>query len=89
MPIERCYAQHDPRKTGDQELKEKAYREEHRRLEVNLSAPHRRQPVEYLDAGRNSDSHRREHEKGVGVGVHANREHVMGPDAHTDERNAD
>src|SRR6266478_6222402 len=25
MPIERCYAQHDPRKTGDQELKEKAF----------------------------------------------------------------
>src|SRR6267154_3199974 len=57
VPSERRCAQHDPRKAGDQELKEKANREQHRRLEVDLSTPHRRQPIEDRDAGRNSDRH--------------------------------
>src|SRR5712664_4293732 len=74
VPIERCCAQHDPRKAGDQELKEKCNREEHRGLEVNLSTPHGGQPVEDLDAGGNSDGHGGEHKKGVCVCVHADGE---------------
>src|SRR5712664_2933742 len=89
VPSERRCAQHDPCKASNQELKEEAYAEQHGRLEVNLSTPHGRQPVEDLDAGRNSDGHRREHEKGVGVGVHTDSEHVVGPYAHGDEGNAD
>src|SRR5207245_10163096 len=37
VPGERRCAQHDSRKTGNQELKEKANREQHGRLEVDLS----------------------------------------------------
>src|SRR6202007_205933 len=61
VPIERRRAQHDPCEAGDQELKEKSRREQHRRLEVNLSAPHGREPVEDLDAGGNGDGHGGEH----------------------------
>src|SRR6267143_194698 len=89
LPIEGCRAQHDPGETGDQELKEKGDGEQHRCLEMNLSTPHGRQPVEDLDTRGNSDSHRRENKKRVCVGVHPDGEHVVGPHTHSDERNAD
>jgi len=37
--------------------------EEHRRLELDLSTPHRAEPIEDLDAGRDRDSHCRKHKK--------------------------
>src|SRR6266481_6165720 len=67
LPIEGCRAQHDPGETGDQELKEKGDGEQHRCLEMNLSTPHGRQPVEDLDTRGNSDSHRRENKKRICV----------------------
>ena len=66
VPVERGRGQHDAGETGDQELEKKSNAEQHRSLELNLSAPHGCQPVEDLDAGRNGDGHGRDHEKSVG-----------------------
>src|ERR1700692_3996050 len=89
VPREGHGAQHYAREASNQELKEKAYAEQHGRFEMNLPAPHGGQPVKDLDACRNSDSHGRENEKGVDVRTHANREHMVGPYAHGYEGNAD
>src|SRR6202162_4111760 len=66
VPVEGGRALHDPCETGDQELEKKSNAEQHRSLELNLSAPHGCQPVEDLDAGRNGDGHGRDHEEVVG-----------------------
>src|SRR5260370_26347402 len=84
LPVEGCDRHHDAGKPGDQELEQESDAEEHRRLELDLSAPHRAEPIEDLDAGRDCDSHCRKHKKAVGVGIHPDREHVMRPDAQTD-----
>ena len=89
LPVEGCDRHHDAGKPGDQELEQESDAEDHRRLELDLSAPHRAEPIEDLDAGRDRDSHCRKHKKAVGVGIHPDREHVMRPDAQTDEPNAD
>ena len=55
LPVEGHDGQHDSGETGDQELEEEADAEQHRRREADLAAPHRAEPVEDLDAGRNAD----------------------------------
>src|SRR5215467_1564177 len=50
---------------------------------MNLSAPHRADPVKDLDSGGDTDSHRGDRKEAVGVGIHAHGEHVVRPDAET------
>src|SRR5258708_7297704 len=82
LPIERRRTKHDAGEAGNQKLEQEADTEKHRRPELELTSPHRTQPVEDLDAGRYTHSHRRDREKAVGVGVHPDREHVVSPYAH-------
>src|SRR5258708_37004206 len=51
LPVKGCDGHHDAGKPGNQELEQESDAEQHRRLELNLSAPHRAEPVEDLDAG--------------------------------------
>ncbi len=88
LPVEGRGAQHDPGQARDQELKQEGDAKQHRRLEVNLPAPHGGEPVEDLDSGGNRDGHGRQHKKGVSGRTHADREHVVGPDAHADKSDA-
>src|SRR5271169_1055919 len=71
LPVEWRCTHHDSGKACNQELEEKGDAEQHRSLELNLSSPHRCQPVEDLDAGRNGDGHGRNHEKSVHACAHA------------------
>ena len=57
--------------------------------EADLAAPHRRDPVEDLDAGRHADDHRRDHEERVRRRRHPDGEHVMRPHAEADEPDRD
>src|SRR5882672_7919607 len=88
LPVEGRRSQHDAGEAGDQELEEKTNAEEHWRPELNLSSPHRAQPVENLDARRHSYRHCRYREKAVGVGIHSNREHVVCPNTHAHKSDA-
>src|SRR5262249_13683137 len=74
---------------GDQKLKQKTDAEQHRRLELDLPAPHRTDPVEDLDSRRNTHDHRSYREKAVGVGIHPDGEHVVRPHAHAHEADTD
>ena len=56
----------------------KPHGEQHRRVELELAAPHGGQPVEELDAGGHGDQEGEEAEEGQVDG--ARREHVVGPD---------
>ena len=89
LPIEGRRGQHDAGETGNQELEEKPDAEQHRRLELNSPAPHGAEPIEDLDSRGNTDDHRGDGEKAVGVRVHSDREHVVRPYAHADEGDAD
>src|SRR6266446_137892 len=60
LPIERRTPEHDSRQPRDEELEQERGAEEHRGLELDLSAPHRREPVEDLDPGRYGNGHRRQ-----------------------------
>ena len=85
LPVERCGPEHDPGQPRDEELEQERGAEEHRGLELDLPAPHRREPVEDLDPGRDRDGHRRQDEEGVGGRAHPDGEHVVCPHAHADE----
>ena len=89
LPVERRRAEHDAGQARHQELKQKRDAEQHRRLEIDLPAPHRRQPVEDLDSRRDSNGHRRQNEERIRARRHPDGEHVMRPDAHRDEGDAD
>src|SRR5262249_710095 len=70
-------------------LKQKCNAEQHRRLELDLPAPHRADPVEDLDSRWNTHDHRSYREEAVGVGIHPDGEHVVRPHAHADEADTD
>src|SRR5262249_21104908 len=89
LPIERRGGQHDPSQPRDQELEQKPDAEEHGRLELELSSPHRREPVEYLDSCRHRNRHSCEHEKGVRICIHSDGEHVVTPHAQAEKPNRD
>ena len=55
---------------------------------MDLAAPHRAEPVENLDSRGDSDHHRGDGEETVRVGIHSDGEHVVSPDAHADESDA-
>src|SRR6202021_619922 len=89
LPVERRGTQHDSRKASDQELEQKANAEKHRSPEVNLSAPHRPQPIEDLNSCGNTNGHRGDGEEAVCVGIHPGCEHVMSPNTKAHETDAD
>src|SRR5258706_6058296 len=62
LPIERRRAQHDASETGNQELEQESDAEKHGCRELDLATPHSAEPDEDLDASRNSNNHRRQHE---------------------------
>ena len=63
---------------ADEEERDEAHGEEHRRVEAQVAAPHGGQPVEELDARGHRDEEREEREEGQEDG--AGREHVVRPD---------
>src|SRR5215813_5766622 len=85
MPIEGNCPQHDSRQPCNQELKEEGDATEHRQLKADLAAVHRAKPVEYLDPGGHANEHCGDGKKRITNRGHADREHVMSPDTHTDE----
>src|SRR5580704_10814330 len=89
LPVERRRPQHDSRQARDQKLEQEANTEEHGNPERNFPAPHRPQPIEYLDPRWNSDSYCRENEETVPVSAHPHREHMVSPDAKADKPDGD
>src|SRR5215471_16708676 len=89
LPIEGCSRLHDAGETGDQELKQKRDTEQHRRLELNLSAPHRAQPIEDFDSSRNPHAHCGNRKKTVGIRIHSDGKHMVRPHTQTYETDAD
>ena len=85
LPIERRRREHDSRQAGDQKLKKKRDAEHHGGFENNLSAPHRRNPIEYLDPGRHRDHHGRKLKKIFPSGPSPDRKHMVRPHAQADE----
>ncbi|KAG0161850.1 hypothetical protein DFQ30_005201 [Apophysomyces sp. BC1015] len=53
--------------------------EQHRRLERERATPHRRNPIEHLDASGYRDQHRRVHKEQLTGDRHAGHEHVVRP----------
>ena len=58
-------------------------------LKLQLAAPHGAEPIEDFDSGGNRNDHGGEGKERVAVGTHANREHVVRPNAHADEADRD
>src|SRR6266851_2437241 len=81
LPVERSCGKHDSRQTCDQELEQECDAKKHGRLELNLAAPHRANPIEDFDSGGNTDDHRGDREETVSIRTHPDGEHVVGPDA--------
>ena len=88
LPVEGRGRQHDAGQSGDEELKEKCDAEHHGNGEADLAAPHGAQPVKDLDAGGHTYGHGGGREEGVGVGRHADGEHVVRPHAQAEEPDA-
>src|SRR5262249_25059687 len=89
LPVEGRAGEHDSGEAGDQELKEESEAEQHRRFELDAAAPQGAEPIEDFDSGGDADGHRGDGEEAVGVGIHADSEHVVRPDAHADESDED
>src|SRR5215471_7137933 len=82
LPVEGDCCQHDAGQTGNQKLKQERDAKQQGRVETQFSSPHRPQPVEDFDAGRDTNHHRRNGKERVTGGGHSNGEHMMGPDTH-------
>ena len=89
LPVDGKGGEHDPREAADREDGDEPEREQHRRVEDQVSTPRRRQPVEDLHAGRYRNGHRREHEKRLEPDRQADREHVVRPHEHREEADPD
>src|SRR6185436_3614561 len=55
LPVERSRPQHDAGQTGNQKLKQEGDAKQQGSVETQLPSPHRSQPVEDLDAGRDTN----------------------------------
>ena len=88
LPVDRERGEEDPGEAADREDADEAERPQHRRVERDVPAPDRREPVEDLHAGRDRDDHRAEHEEDVEPDRQADREHVVRPDEQRVERDA-
>src|SRR5947199_338403 len=74
---------------ADHEHRDEADREEHRRLEFDRPAPHRRDPVENLDPARHRDREGDDHEREARGERDARREHVVHPHGEGQEADRD
>jgi hypothetical protein len=63
VPVQRRAGQQDAGQATEEEGDQEADREQHRRLEGQLAAPHGADPVEELDAGRHGDQVGQEREE--------------------------
>ena len=79
-------AQVEAREAAQTEHEDDPDREEHRRREPDRAAPHRPEPVQKEDRGRDRDEHRERHEALREERAHADDEHVMAVDGHRQER---
>ena len=77
------------RQAADGELADEGQGEQHGRLEPQVTAPGRGQPVEDLHAGGYGDEHRRGGEGRVGHRPEADGEHVVGPHPPAHEADGD
>ena len=68
------------------EHEDKAYGEQHRRLEAHRAAPHGREPVEHLHARGHGDQHRCVHEEQDPRSGHTHGEHVVRPHDEREDR---
>src|SRR6266704_3361955 len=87
--VERDRCLEHPVDAADDEHRDEADGEEHRRLELDRSTPHRRDPVEHLDPARHRDRERDDHEREARGDRDAGREHVVHPDAERQEPDCD
>ena len=71
LPVDRERREEDPREAADREDADEAERPQHRRVERDVPAPDRREPVEDLHARRDRDDHRADHEEDVEPDRHA------------------
>ena len=76
--VDRGRGEHHPGQATHQEGEQETDREQHRSLERDLSSPHRPDPVEEFDPGRNGDEQRQKREERKEH--RAGREHVVRPD---------
>src|SRR5262249_1803151 len=83
LPVERGRPQHDAGQAGNQKLKQESDAKQQGRVETQLPSPHRPEPVEDFDAGRDTNHHGRNGKERITGGGHSNGEHMMGPDTHT------
>src|ERR1700722_7325225 len=88
LPVEWSRGEHDSRQARDQELEQERDTEKHGGFELNLTSPHRPDPIEDFDSSRDTDDHCGDHEEAVCIRTHPHGEHVVGPDAHAHESNA-
>ena len=78
--IDRRHRQQNAGHAAEDERDHECDQPNHRRLELDLAAEHREQPVENFDARRNGDDRRHNPEECVDVGAGAHGEKVMQPD---------
>ena len=78
--VDRRRGQEDSGDAADQKIQHEADHEQHRRFVGDRPAPHRCDPVEEFDPGRDGDQER--HGREERIVDRTGGEHVMGPDAH-------
>src|ERR1043165_10183788 len=85
LPVERSRTEHDAGEPGNQKLKQESDAKQQGRVETQFPSPHRPEPVEDFDAGRDANHHGRNSKERITGGGHSNGEHMMGPHTHTHE----
>ena len=85
--VDRRRGEHDPADPAEGEYVDHPDRPDHRRREAQVAAPHRGDPVEDLDSGRDRDEQRGQREEGQVD--RTGREHVVGPHAHRQRPDGD
>ncbi|KAF1854768.1 hypothetical protein Lal_00013172 [Lupinus albus] len=87
--VDAAVGQHHAGHAADREQEDEADRPDHRRLEFEAAAPHRRDPREDLDAGGHRDDHGRRREVHLRVHVEAGGVHVVRPHDEADDADRD
>ena len=81
--------QEDAGQSADSKQQQEADGVKHRRVQRDIAPPHRGQPIEDLDAGRNRHQERQERENQGRQRAFAVREHVMSPHQKSDQGDGD
>ena len=89
LPVDGERGEEDPGQAADREHTDESQSEQHRRIEDQVPAPRRREPVEDLHPCRNRNRHRAEHEERLQPDRHPDGEHVVCPNEHREEADAD